>query len=130
MRHYPPASITTIFLVEADVTIGELLYEALLYTRGYFVLLFREAAQVLKAVQVITPDLFILAQSPQINGIALHDQLHTRNECADIPTIILNTSLNSVEDELNKRQLVSMSEPFNVDEVLKTVERVLAAKMM
>jgi CheY-like chemotaxis protein len=115
-----------IFLVEDDVANGELLLELLLRVRHYNALLFADAFQVLKAVQFVKPLLFIFDyRLPHMNGVALYNQLHAKEELHDVPAIILTASLDNLEDEVHSRGLVALSKPFDSDEFLATVEKVV-----
>jgi DNA-binding response OmpR family regulator len=127
MREVTVRSTAPIFIVEADPAIGEFLLEALFLKRCYYALLFNRESQILKAVQFIKPRLFILDYSPQVDGLALYDQLHASRELGDIPAIILSTYMHRLEDEINSRKLVGLSKPFGLDEFLMVVERAIAA---
>lgn len=126
MRKAPLRSSDPIFLVEDDAANGELLLELLLRVWHYNALLFADEFQVLKAVQFVKPLLFILDyRLPHMNGIALYDQLHAREELHDVPAIILTASLHTLEDEVHSRGLIALGKPFDIDEFLATIEKVV-----
>jgi DNA-binding response OmpR family regulator len=126
MRSHTIGTAITICIVEADAAIGEFLLEVLHLRGQYSTLLFNNEFQVLQAVAHIRPHLFILDSSPEVNGIALYDRLHALEAFADVPALILSTRLYSVEHELNERKLTGMGKPFDCDEFLETVARVIA----
>jgi len=71
------------------------------------------------------PNLFILDyRLPSMNGIDLYDQLHTVKGLEDTPGIMLSAYL--PKHEIEKRSLVALSKPFELDELLDTVEKLLA----
>ena len=61
---------------------------------------------------------------PHINGIELYDRLHSTDDLANTPAIIMSAYL--PEEEVRKRHLISLSKPFELDELLDTVEKLLA----
>jgi DNA-binding response OmpR family regulator len=115
----------TILVVEDDDSIGSLLVEALSQETAYKALLVTDGFQALKAIRTIKPCLFITDyRLPQMNGIELYDRLCSTNELANTPAIIMSAYL--PEEEIRKRHLISFSKPFELDELLDTVDRLLA----
>lgn len=115
----------TILVIEDDDSIGTLLVEALSQETPYKALLVTDAFQALKAIHQVKPCLFITDYHlPYINGIELYDRLRSTDELANTPAIIMSAYL--PEEEIRKRRLISLSKPFELDELLDTVERLLA----
>ena len=115
----------TILVIEDDDSIGALLVEVLSQETPYKALLVTDAFQALKAIHYVKPCLFITDyRLPHMDGIELYDRLHLTDNLADIPAIIMSAYL--PEEEIKKRHLISLSKPFELDELLATVERLLA----
>ncbi|MBV9258861.1 MAG: response regulator [Ktedonobacteraceae bacterium] len=115
----------TILVIEDDDSIGTLLVEALSQETPYQALLVTDAFQALKAVDHVKPCLFITDyRLPHMDGIELYDRLRSTDDLADTPAIILSAYL--PVEEIKKRHLISLSKPFELDELLNTVEKLLA----
>lgn len=114
----------TILVVEDDDMIGSLLVEALSLETPYHAMHVTDGLQALRVVHDIKPSLFITDyRLPQMNGIELSDRLRATKGLEQIPTIIMSAYL--PEQEVKKRQLVAMPKPFELDDLLDTVERLL-----
>ena len=117
----------TIFVVEDDESNGSLLLELLLRETPYYPLLLRDGLHVLQLTQFIRPLLFLIDYYlPGMNGLELCDQLYAREELKDIPAIILSASMDEHIDEIQRRGLIAMRKPFDLDEFLMTIETVVA----
>jgi CheY-like chemotaxis protein len=120
-----PVSGKVILVVEDDIAVGELLLLALARETSYQPLLVSTEQEVLRAVQAVKPTLFLLDyQLPQMTGIELYDDLHARKELATVPAIVMSANL--PYHELQERHLVGVEKPFDLDDLLQTIERVLA----
>ena len=119
----------TILIVEDDEDLGELILEALqqesFYTGvTYRTLLAIDAMEALQIIEETLPDLFLLDYYlPRMNGLDLYDRLHAIETLAQIPTIFM--SANPPFKELRKRNLLSVRKPFNLHELLHTIEQLL-----
>ncbi len=114
-----------ILVIEDDDSIGTLLVEVLSQETPYKALLVTDAFQALEAVDHVKPCLFITDyRLPHMDGIELYDRLQSTDDLAGTPAIIMSAHL--PEEEIKKRPLVSLSKPFELDELLDTVERLLA----
>ena len=115
----------TILVVEDDDGIGSLLVEALSQETPYKALLVTDGWQALRIIHDIKPCLFITDyRLPLMNGIELYDRLRSMQALADTPTIIMSANL--PEEEVARRKLISLKKPFELDELLDTVEKLLA----
>lgn len=115
----------TILVIEDDDSIGDLLVETLSMETPYKALLVKDAFQALNTIDRVKPCLFITDYGlPNMNGIELYDLLHATYDLANTPAIIMSAYL--PEEEIKKRQLISLSKPFELDELLDTVEKLLA----
>ncbi len=115
----------TILVVEDDEGVGAFLVQAISQETPYQALLVTDGFQALKVVQNVKPDLFILDyQLPNMNGIELFDHLHAMEELAGLPAIIMSARL--PKQEIEKRQLIGMHKPLELDELLLTIEELLS----
>ena len=116
----------TILVVEDDDSIGSLLIEALSLETSYDAVLVTDAFQAMRVIHSIKPCLFITDyRLPQMDGIELYDRLQTMGDIAGTPAIIMSAHM--PENEVRKRHLVSLHKPFELDDLLNTVERLLSA---
>ncbi len=115
----------TILVVEDDTSIGTLLVEALAMETPYSAMLVTDGMQALNVACNIKPCLFITDYwLPHINGLELYDRLQATKDLADTPTIIMSAYL--PEQEIKKRNLIGLNKPFELDEFLEVVEKLLA----
>jgi len=116
------AKITMI--VEDDASIGEVLVYAISQTTPYAVFTVLDAFEALEVLKDVTPDLLILDyQLPKMTGIELYDRLQNTTGLAHIPTIIMSANL--PETAIQQRNLVGIKKPFELDELLDTIERLI-----
>ncbi len=116
-RTYPSA-------VKDDVGIGNFLVQAILQETSHQAMLVTDGFQALKAVASIKPSLFILDyQLPRMNGIELYDKLHAMQGFESIPAIIVSARL--PRQEIEKRKIMSMNKPLELDDFLNTIDRLL-----
>lgn len=114
-----------ILLVEDDANIGEVLTQAITQETSYAALLVADGLEALQAIQDIKPSLFILDyQLPHINGIDLYDKLHAITTLVHVPAIMMSARL--PQQELDKRKILGMHKPIDLDEFLQTIEELLA----
>ena len=117
----------TIFIIEDDESNGTLLSELLLRETPYYPLLLQDGLHVLQLTQFIRPLLFLVDYYlPGMNGLELCDQLQAREELKDIPMIVLSAAMEVHLDEIQRRGLIAMRKPFDLDEFLLTIENAVA----
>src|SRR6266487_5801699 len=113
-----------VLVVEDDVGIGNFLVQAILQETSHQAMLVTDGFQALKAVASIKPSLFILDyQLPRMNGIELYDQLHAMKGLEQIPAIVVSARL--PKQEIEKRKIMSMNKPLELDDFLNTIDRLL-----
>jgi len=113
-----------VLVVEDDVGIGNFLVQAILQETSHQAMLVTDGFQALKAVASIKPSLFILDyQLPRMNGIEFYDQLHAMQGFESIPAIIVSARL--PRREIEKRKVIPMSKPLELDDFLNTIDRLL-----
>ncbi len=111
-------------IVEDDASIGEVLVYAISQTTPYIVLSVLDGFEALEIVKGIKPDLFILDyQLPRMTGIELYDRIQHTEGLAHIPTIIMSANL--PEDAIQQRNLVGIRKPFELDEFLDAIDRLI-----
>ena len=119
--------IKTILVVEDDEDMGTFLVLALREESPYQALLVRDGYQALKVVHDLKPSLFLLDYKlPGMDGIALYDRLHAITDLADIPTIIISATL--PRRALQERHLTGVTKPYDLDQLLHTIDRLLAQR--
>jgi CheY-like chemotaxis protein len=115
----------TILVVEDNEDVGTFLVLMLLTESPYQALLVTDGFQALKMVHDLKPSLFLVDyQLPGMDGIALYDRLHAITDLADIPAIIMSANLPT--QALQERHLTGVAKPFDVDQLLHTIEQLLA----
>jgi CheY-like chemotaxis protein len=115
----------TILIVEDDDSIGTFLIDVILQETPYKAMRVRDGFQALTAAHNLKPALFITDyRLPSMDGIELYDQLHLTQDLANTPVIIMSAYL--PEQEIKERHMVCLSKPFELDDLLNTVERLLA----
>ena len=114
----------TILVVEDDFDIGIFLIEAITQETPYRALLARDATQALNIARTVKPSAVLLDyQLPGMNGIELYDQLHATNGLEDTPAILASAHIPTIAVE--ERHLPSLKKPFDLEELLQTIEEVL-----
>jgi CheY-like chemotaxis protein len=118
--------IQTILLVEDDADIGEFIAQALKDETPYTILHVVDGSRALEAVASVKPDLFILDyQLPGMDGIELHDRLHEIKELEKIPTLIISANV-PARKELHQRQITLLKKPFDLNDLFRAIEKLLA----
>ena len=59
-----------------------------------------------------------------MNGIELYDRLHARQELEHVPAILMSARL--PKDEARKRKINCLEKPFELDQLLKTINDLIA----
>ncbi len=104
--------------------IRELVQLALTEEEHNSVLCAAHGYEALELVRTTVPDIFLLDyQLPSMTGIQLYDRLHLMRGFQHIPAIIMSANLPLYE--LEKRNLFGLYKPFDLDELLDLVQRVL-----
>ncbi len=118
------STVKTVLVVEDDTGIGTFLIQAIQQETHYQAMLVTDGFQALKVVANIKPGLFILDyQLPRMNGIELYDHLHAIPGMDHIPAIIVSARL--PRHEIEKRKIIGISKPLELDDFLQTIEKLL-----
>ncbi len=118
------ASLHTIMIVEDDTHIGTFLVEAITGETPYHAFLVASGPEALEALQSLKPNLLILDYHlPGIDGLELYDRVHSVPEMREIPAIMMSARL--PQRELEKRSIVGINKPFDLDDFLQQVKSLL-----
>ena len=119
------ALVKTILVVEDDADIGSFIVQAILQETSHYALLVADGFQCLKAISDLKPDLIIIDyQLPYMNGIELYDRLIDIENLKACSTIMVSARLPT--QEIVKRKIVGMKKPFELLDLLNTIEKLLA----
>ncbi len=115
----------TILIIEDDASIGACLVEAIVEETPYLAFYVTDSLHALQVVEDLKPDLLVIDyRLPHMNGLELYDRIHAQRVLDDIPGIIISAELPVRETQ--KRHLIGMQKPFDLDELLNTINQLLA----
>lgn len=118
------ASLHTVMIVEDDVHIGAFLVEAITEETPYHALLVGSGAEALETLKSLKPNLLILDYHlPGIDGLELYDKVHEMPEMQEIPAIMMSARL--PQRELQRRSIIGINKPFDLDDFLQKVTELL-----
>jgi CheY-like chemotaxis protein len=118
-----------ILIVEDDSSTGEVLELAISQETSYRSLLVTSGQDALAVVQQTKPDLIILDyRLPDTTGIELYDQLQSYQDLKAVPVVLMSAMERSEELEptATNRPVTRIDKPFELDDLLSTIERLLA----
>jgi len=119
--------MTKILVVEDDQSIAEVIFEALQEMNSCEVMLASTPAEACTLVGVRKPHVCLLDYNlPHMNGIELYDYICSLEGLKNIPTLIMSANL--PQRDIEKRNLAAIKKPFDLDDLLQTLERLLEAK--
>ncbi|GHO90746.1 hypothetical protein KSF_007940 [Reticulibacter mediterranei] len=114
-----------IVLVEDDDLMAGWLVDALKEETPYHIIRVATARQALHLLCQVHAHLLLLDfRLPDMTGIELFDQLRSRNTFQPMPTILTSASL--LKQEHGDRLLTYLEKPFDFDELLQLIERMLS----
>jgi DNA-binding response OmpR family regulator len=118
------AAVRTMLIVEDDEYIGEVLVQAIIQETSYLAVLVPDGQAALHTAAEIKPSLFILDyQLPRMNGIELYDRLHAMPDLNMVPAMMISARL--PQKELEKRDILGMHKPLDLDEFLQAIDSLL-----
>ena len=116
----------TIVVIEDNEPIARLIREVLNEVPGYGAVALADGALAPKLIAAVRADLVILdIDLPGLSGLELYDRLRDRPETAEIPVLFMSAAAH--REELARRGIyVYLHKPFDLDDLLARVERLLA----
>jgi len=122
-----PTDVKTVFIVEDDEAIGDLLVQAIEQETSYHAVLASDGFQALKMLRTVKPDLILLDYSlPGMNGLELYDTIHTVKALKHLPVLIVSAETARIQKEIKARQLSQLQKPFDLANLLQTIERLFS----
>ena len=116
-----------ILIVDDNVIMREYLKLVLSEETPYKPVLVSNGMEALKIIGDMKPSLFILDyRMPGMNGIELYDRLHEKKEFEKTPAIMISVHLPT--SEIATRPLVGIQNPFEISELLATIEALLGSQ--
>ncbi len=96
-----PTAGKTVFIVEDDEAIGELLVEAIQQETPYQAVLASNGFQALKMLRTVKPDVFILDYGlPGMNGLEFYDAIHAVKALEHLPVLIVSAEAARIQKEV------------------------------
>lgn len=115
-----------ILLVEDDPANAALLYEVISRETSHYAFVVSDGAAALQFVRRTRPHLLLLDYLlPDMNGLELYDRLYVMGELYDVPALLISAA--SFHFEPDKRPITLMTKPFDLDELLATIETLLSS---
>ena len=122
-----PTDVKTVFIVEDDEAIGDLLVQAIEQETSYHAVLASDGFQALKMLRTVKPDLILLDYSlPGMNGLELYDTIHTVKALKHLPVLIVSAETARIQKEIKTRQLPQLQKPFDLANLLQAIERLFS----
>jgi len=122
-----PTDVKTVFIVEDDEAIGDLLVQAIEQETFYHAVLAPDGFQALKMLRTVKPDLILLDYSlPGMNGLELYDTIHTVKALKHLPVLIVSAETARIQKEIKARQLPQLQKPFDLANLLQAIERLFS----
>src|SRR5579884_884794 len=121
----------TILIVEDDVENTEMFNLLFTSETSYQMRCLASPAEVLQhidEVKKLKPALFLLDYDlPEMTALELYDCLHQVEDLEHIPALIVTACLPEVVKEgLRRRNICVCFKPFDIDELLATIEQIIA----
>ena len=122
-----PTAVKTVFIVEDDEAIGELLVQAIEQETSYQAVLASDGFQALKMLRTVKPDLILLDYSlPGMNGLELYDTIHTVKALKHLPVLLVSAQTARIQTEVKARHLSQLQKPFELTTLLETIEHLVS----
>jgi CheY-like chemotaxis protein len=122
-----PTDVKTVFIVEDDEAIGDLLVQAIEQETSYHAVLASDGFQALKMLRTVKPDLILLDYGlPGMNGLELYDTIHTVKALKHLPVLIVSAETARIQKEIKERQLPQLQKPFDLANLLQAIERLFS----
>jgi DNA-binding NtrC family response regulator len=120
-----PITDKVIFVVDDDEQIGLLLTQLIHQETPHHAWHHSTGSQTLEAITTHTPHLLILDYDlPDMNGLELHDRLHTLERLRNVPTLLIS-AIKPPMQEVRKRAITFLAKPLDLIELLRIIRRLL-----
>jgi DNA-binding response OmpR family regulator len=121
-------SAPIILIVEDDHSIGEVISTIIVQETSYQSCIVETGDDAWRMLQTLKPEAIILDyRLPDMTGIDLYDRLQTRSDLQSIPVVL--TSASDHQDEIEKRDLLTLDKPFDIDDLLDAIRRCVVTNM-
>ena len=122
-----PTDVKTVFIVEDDEAIGDLLVQAIEQETSYHAVLASDGFQALKMLRTVKPDLILLDYGlPGMNGLELYDTIHTVKALKHLPVLLVSAQTARIQTEVKARHLSQLQKPFELANLLQAIERLFS----
>lgn len=112
-------------LVEDDEEHASMLYQLLVQEERYRVYYTTDGQTAWKFLQYFKPHLLLLDyRLPRMDGLELYDRIRADKELHDIPVLMVSAALPAKAVE--QRGIASLEKPFEMDELLSTIDTLIA----
>jgi len=116
----------TVLVVEDDASVGASLVQAIVEETPYLAFLVTDGIEALQVMRDLKPDMLLLDyQLPHMNGFELYDRMQHQKVLSDIPVLFISANL--PQEEIERRRLIGMRKPFELDDLLSTIKKVLSS---
>jgi CheY-like chemotaxis protein len=119
----------TILLAEDDVSNADMLRLLVQSETPYQLIQFTNEEEIFRRIDDIKaarPDLFLFDyRLSSMTALDLYDRLHSIEELQNVPAIVITASLVN-EEEFATRNIPIIQKPFDVDELLRAINQILA----
>ena len=120
-------AVKTVFIVEDDEAIGDLLVQAIEQETSYHAVLASDGFQALKMLRTVKPDLLILDYGlPDMNGLEFYDTIHAVKALKHLPVLIVSAETVRIQKEIKARQLSQLQKPFELANLFQAIERLFS----
>lgn len=124
ISEHDPFAMKVILLVEDDPDLSAMLKGMIGMFVSYRVIHAADASQALDLMHSVQPDLFLFDyRLPDRDGFELYQRLHASQAFANVPVLFL--SAHAPKDLFEENHLPYMSKPFQMDDLLQKIDRLL-----
>jgi len=119
-----------IAVIDDDVVFLELMDELLGHGEGYDVFTCSSWVESVEFVRHVQPDLIMLdlMLGRDKSGWAILEQLRQEPALAHLPVILCTAAATVLDTAVERANVVYLAKPFDIDDLLATIERLLARK--
>ena len=115
-----------ILIVEDDPAIGEVISTIIIQETSYQSCIVESGNDALRLLQTLRPEVIILDyRLPDMTGIDLYDRLQASDELRNIPVLLASAS--NHQDEIEKRDILMIDKPFDIDDLLDAIQQCVLA---